>query len=250
MNLKDKLYYMPMKTKIILCSTVIVVLGIIIGLLILKFTSPKEEVEVEQVITETISKAEDTIKESEEIQEAVPQDETINMISGTVEEINDIGSQIFFKVGVSRGKEIQTVTLVINSDTALLREYDYNRITPLDIAEGDKIVSYIKGDATKNTKVTAEVIVLGNTVDFSYGKVTNIKISNDDIQIWSLADTNDCLYVNSNTCSIIDTYTGIQIGSLKFISSMDKVLYKYAPDFDITQNGNQYHCTEILVFTD
>ena len=97
--------------------------------------------------------------------------------------------------------------------------------------------------------VTADVVLKGDDINFSYGKLKGITQGNDGIQIWSFYDTNDKLKFEPTSIEMLDSYTGEQGNYSGVLTDGSKILYKYNVDFEITENGNFYVPTDLIILS-
>ena len=251
--LKDKFMFLETRQKIIYTVAFVAVLGFIITLIafVVKSNTSKEVVKPNEPNNVIVGDPIEENKPNEDSNAVDPSVEEIDytvsrILGGTVEEYSDIGTRILITLAVSKENTTERAKIMARVSTDFLDGNTKVAMLPSELQIGDKVVIYVDGDYTKGS-VNAQVILLGDNRDYSYGVLRNIVAYNDGRYIWNLDNIEDSLYVNPDVCKIIDAYTGQDLVSMNILTPKATLLYKYEPEFDITENGNIYHCNEIIV---
>ena len=237
----DLKYFISEKKGLIIVLSVILLIAIC-GCLYFIFRTPKEEPVIENNESVVV---EEPIEDNTEDIEEISQDSVVSVLKAYVTNIRDLSVRIEYDVKIGMGDAAVDSVVTANTNTVF---YDLNKkqlISTADITVGSNIVVYGIGNYTVGN-LKANVIALGEDTSYNYSEVYKIQINDDGSYLWFLNNTSDKLLV-SKDCDIVDAYTGNNILNLSGIQSNSKVLYKYAPDFTITDMCNIYNCEEVIV---
>ena len=247
MDLRDKFSYLNTRQKVLFITAFVLVLIFII-LLVIYIVKPKQSVEVIEEPTPVEIIIDEEPEPVEEPIVSVDQEKVSNMIVGTVTKITDLGSKAYLTILLSSASDVEEVNIIADIDTEFFDIESQLKFDFSELIEGDKVVVYASGNYRIST-VNADVILKGDSTEYSYGRLKSIVQGSDGLQSWILYDTNDKLRVLPKEVHMIDGYTGLVGDASAVLTDNSKVLYKYKPDFEISDNGNIYDCTDIIILS-
>lgn len=199
---------------------------------------------IDEPIVEDIGVEEFIEEEIEEEVKEVEQDETVNLLKAFITDKRNLSYKYIYEILVGTG-EAQTSSLVTADKNTVFLDLNTKKIiNPEDVGVGETIILYATGKYTASN-LTAAVICKGNDTSYRFATLNKYEGSMEDCKL-TLMNSGDVLLVNSNT-NIINGLSGGTIVGLAELSTNMKLLYKYSPDFEITDKGNIYTCTEIIV---
>lgn len=242
MNLNNKLNSIDFKDKKVYIPIIILVLMIILILCFVFLKKPEEAPIVDSVknTPEITVEDEPLIEDIEE----VPQDTTVSIFKAYINHIRDLSVRIEYDIKVGVGDSAVDSVVVANGNTVFYNLDTQKIVVPNNIVEGSNVVLYATGNYNAGNLI-ANVICLGEDTSYRYGELNNIE-NQENYYLWNINNTSDRLYVNSD-CKVIDGYTGSEILNKGIIEPNSKILYKYEPEYDITDKGNIYHCNEVII---
>ena len=215
----------------------LIIIGLIVYLCLPK--QDKIEPEIEDLPIEDIVEEELEVEEKE-----VSQDETVNLLRAFITDKRNLSYKYIYEILVGSGESKTNSLVTADKNTVFFDLNDKIVINPEGVNIGETIILYAKGKYTASN-LTAAVICKGSDTSYRYaildkyeGTMSNCKLT--------LLDSGDTLLINSNT-NIINGLSGGTITGLPELSSNDRLLYKYLPEFEITEKGNVYTCSEIIV---
>lgn len=243
MNLNNKLNSIDFKDKKVYISIIIMLVLMIILILCFVFLKKPEEAPIVDSVKNT---PEITVEDEPLIEdiEEVPQDTTVSIFKAYINHIRDLSVRIEYDIKVGVGDSAVDSVVVANGNTVFYNLETQKIVVPNNIVEGSNVVLYATGNYNAGNLI-ANAICLGEDASYRYGELNNIE-NQENYYLWNINNTSDRLYVNSD-CKVIDGYTGSEILNKGIIEPNSKILYKYEPEYDITDKGNIYHCNEVII---
>lgn len=225
----------------------ILIIGIIVFLLVglvfsyFYFQKPKDNVEPNK---ETPNIIEEVIEDEEEPIE-MPQEETFGVLKANVFEIRDLSTKIEYGIKVGVNEAMIDSRALANSKTSFIDLNKKTLINPSSILVGSEVVIYGVGNYNVGN-ITASLIALGSDTSYRYGELSGIIGDLEQGYEYTLSNITDKLKISAD-CKVYDSALGEEVTSMDLIKVGDRLLFKYAPDFEIMPYGNLYTCTEIVV---
>lgn len=173
----------------------------------------------------------------------VLQSETIGQLYAVITNKRDLSTRIEYDIEIGVG-ENKTSSVVKATSSTVFFDFGSKRIiNPGDVRIGDNVIVYATGKHNVGN-LSAAVIGLGTDTTYSYGSVIAINAEGESSYIWTLRNTYDKLYVDSNTV-ITNGYTGASVTQSNILKVDEKLLFKGS--VQVTDMGNIIYCTEIIV---
>lgn len=222
------------------CFAVLVILLIIV----FSFKSRNTDILVEPTLEPTPNVVETNVVSAPPVETVVPQENVVSLYRAKVKNIIDYSTSIEYVLGVGadNGTELHVTA---NGNTNFIDIATKKVTTSKAVIEGSDIVVYVKGNVIAND-LTALVVLVGEDTSYQFARIVSIEDYNDEGYLWEIENTTDRLYIDKNSCSVIDSYTGSEILNIGLVKENDKVLYKANPEFEIVEDGNVYYCNEII----
>lgn len=234
--------YLDTKKKrliIVAVVSVLVILFCIVGY----FLTDNEEMPIVENEDNNIPAIEEVIIDDIEDIPEVEQDVVLGQMSGVVISVGDLSTRYEYRVIVGSGTNETESSLIADINTVYY-DFSSDMVTTADkVTIGSKIVFYATGSYNKEN-MTASLICIGDDTGYSYSVVTNREAYRDGYLL-SLENTVDKIYLTTD-CIMMNGLTKGEIYNTELILPGDKLLYKYDPNFEITDSGNIYTVTELV----
>lgn len=238
---------MSKREKGIIIFAFLFVVAILLFILIMTFSNKDDNILVEPTPTPPVVESSNVVSAPPE-ETIIPQSNVVSLYRAKVKKIIDYSTTLEYilSVGLDNSNEIH---IIANSKTSFIDLKSKSVVTPKAVSEGSDIVVYVNGNVIAND-LTAIAILIGDDTSYSYAKIVSIEDYNNEGYLWEIENTTDRLYVGKEDCNVIDAYTGTDILNMGLIKENNKVLYISNSDFEISEDGNIYYCSEVIVIKD
>ena len=224
---------------ILICSVLV-----IFTVICLTFFMGKPE-EVSDPIVEVDPMAE-IPKETIEPEKEVKQEEVVTLLKARVVGVTDLSTIFRYEVSVGNGDNVTLTTVEANTQTEFINLETKKSMLPSEIVDGDTIILYSTGNYNVGD-LSAKLIGVGDDTSYRFATIVDIESDEERNYTYSLSNTTDKLYVPKG-CSVYSFHSGDQIRDMVLLHEGNNILYKYLPEFEITENGNIYTCYDMIAF--
>ncbi len=224
-----------------------VIIGVVIFILIIAIVLymclskvDKTEPEIEDIPIDDFIEEEVVVEEKE-----VKQEETVNLLKAFITDKRNLSYKYIYEILIGSGESQSKSLVTADKNTVFLDLNTKTTINPSNIGIGETIILYATGKYTASN-LMASVICKGSDTSYRYAIIDKWNGESLKDCEFILTNSKDKLIVNSDT-NIINGLSGGSVVGLAEISYNTKILYKYNPNFEITNEGNIYTCSEIIL---
>lgn len=176
----------------------------------------------------------------------IPQEEVMHMYKATIKSVGDLSLSYVYDISIGMGDHATPSKVTTNINTIYFDFNEKKMCNTSKIMEGSNVVLYAKGNYVAGDLV-ASLIGLGDDMSYTFGITEMKQDMGNGNYLCTIQGENTILSIGKD-CVLINGINGYDIFDYSIVDSNSKILYKYYPDFEITDSGNLYYCSEIIVF--